>query len=257
MRKAYFWWARPSDGIVRFSAAGTPVEFYVRTPGELRNLDPAGEGQQEHRIIQLLMSALVPGDTVLDVGSNVGLYAVLFAKTVGLRGTVIALEPEPECYQHLLDNLRLNRLANIRAFQKALGNTTGQMKLYHGPENGDSSLVVPTAEKDTSYVVVDVVEGDRFLETENLPAPRAVKIDVEGFEYSALEGLKNTLQSPSCELLCCEIHPKLLPREVSSADIVSFVRLLGFVQTEILRRYDTLHLIGWKGTGFRLDQRSQ
>jgi len=171
-------------------------------------------------------------------------------------GPVIALEPEPECYQHLLDNVRLNGLTNISVFQKALGNTTTQMKLYRGPENGDSSLIAPTSKNETNYVVVVVVEGDRFLETEQLPAPRLAKIDVEGFEYSVLEGLKNTLQSPSCELLCCEIHPRLLPSQLLPVDIVNFVRSLGFVQTESYRRYDTFHLIGRKSAGFEARQGS-
>lgn len=247
LRRCYFRWARPADGIVRFSAGGVPANFYVRTPGEMRNLDPAGGGQQEDRILQLLIGEARLGDTVLDVGSNVGLFAVLLGKSVGPAGTVIAFEPVQECYEHLLDNVKLNGLINVRVYNVALGDTNDRMKLNLGPENGDATLVARPNQTGRGFAIVEVVRGDSFLQAQRLPAPRLVKVDVEGFEYSVLQGLKSTLESPSCQLLCCEVHPTLLPRTVSLDDIVNFVHSLGFVRTETHKRYDSLHLIGRKG----------
>jgi len=230
LRKWYWWWARPPDGILRIQIGQISAQFYVRTPGELRNLDPAGAAQQEWEILQLLISTLCPGDIAYDVGSNVGLYAVLLARVVGERGQVIAFEPESESYAHLQANLKLNGLTNVRAFRKALGERSGEGKLYQGEENADSSLVGPPAGRDMGHQLVEVVEGDDFVHAEGLPVPRVVKIDVEGYEYGVLWGLRETLAHPTCELVCCEIHPHLLPREVKPEAILNLLESLGFTR---------------------------
>jgi FkbM family methyltransferase len=246
LRKWYYRWARPSDGIVNVRVAGINAQFYVRTPGELRNLDPAGSVQWEQKILELLISTVHEGDVVFDVGANVGLYSVLLAKAVGGRGQVIAFEPESECYQHLQENLKLNGLTNVRTFRKALGERRGEGKLYRGQENADSSLIAPPLGKDMGHQLVEIVQGDQFAEAEALPIPRAVKIDVEGYEYSVILGLERTLAKPACELLCCEIHPDFLPKPLRPEVIVRSVRSLGFNSLDTHPRYDTFHLVARK-----------
>jgi len=161
LRKWYYRWARPPNGIVNVRAAGMNAQFHVRTPGELRNLDPAGGTQQEQKILELLISTVHEGDVIFDVGANVGLYSVLLAKAVGDRGQVIAFEPEGECYQHLQDNLKLNRLTNVRVFRKALGERAAEGKFYRGRENADSSLIGPPSGKDMGHQLVEIVQGDQ------------------------------------------------------------------------------------------------
>ena len=96
------------------------------------------------------------------------------------------------------------------------------------------------------HQVVEIVAGDGFREAEKLPIPRVVKIDVEGYEYQVLQGLQSTLAQPPCELLCCEVHPKFLPRGVAPQVILSFVKSLGFRSMGTHSRYDTFHLLAWK-----------
>ncbi len=80
------------------------------------------------------------------------------------------------------------------------------------------------------YSEVEVVEGDKFVEAHGLPPPSAVKIDVEGYEYAVLRGLRRTLSSPSCKLVCCEIHSRYLPAGVVPEDVIRFLMSLGFLQ---------------------------
>lgn len=246
LRKWYYRWARPPDGIVNVIAAGMNAQFHVRTPGELRNLDPAGGAQQEQKIVELLISTVHEGNVIFDVGANVGLYSVLLAKAVGDRGQVIAFEPEGECYQHLQDNLKLNGLTNVRAFRKALGERCCEAKLYRGEENADSSLVGPPTGTDIGHELVEIVEGDEFAKAEGLPVPQLVKIDVEGYEYAVLQGLRRTLTHPACHLLCCEIHPHFLPKSVSAESVLGLVQSLGFNRIDTHPRYDTFHLVARK-----------
>ena len=92
----------------------------LSSPALLNNCAPWKPCSLE-RSLDILVHSLRPGDTVYDVGGNLGVYTVLLAKVVGEKGMVVAFEPHHETYEQLLDNVRLNGLTNVRAFQKALG----------------------------------------------------------------------------------------------------------------------------------------
>lgn len=93
-----------------------------------------------------------------------------------------AFEPERQSFEHLLDNVKPNSLTNVRAFRLALGERSGEIKLYVGKDLLFSNLIKPRT-REMSHQVVQIVAGDEFREEENLPLPRVVKIDVEGYEY--------------------------------------------------------------------------
>ena len=246
LRKWYYWWARPRDGIVLVKLAGTSAQFYVRTPEELRLLESAGGAGGEQRVLERLVTSLKPGEVVFDVGANVGLYTVLLAKVVGDGGQVIAFEPSSQTYAHLLDNLKLNSLTNVRCFRKALGERNGQAMLYSNEAIGGASLV-HTPEGKGPGEVVDIVEGDQLVLAENLPIPRAVKIDVEGYEYAVIQGLRRTLSQPACELVCCEVHPARLPADVKPETVGDLLRSVGFSRIDTYPRWDkTFHLVAYK-----------
>jgi len=246
LRKRYYWWARPRDGIVLVKLAGTSAQFYVRAPEELRLLESAGGAGGEQRVLELLISSLKPGEVVFDIGANVGLYTVLLAKAVGAEGQVISFEPEGQTYAHLLDNLKLNGLTNVRCFRKALGERSGQAMLYSNEAIGGASLL-RTPEGKGLGEVVDIVEGDHLVLAENLPLPRAVKIDVEGYEYAVIQGLRGTLAHHACQLVCCEVHPARLPADARPEMVVDLLRSVGFSRIETYPRWDkTFHLIAYK-----------
>jgi FkbM family methyltransferase len=247
LRNWYYRCARPWNGIVEYRIHGLTARFHVRTPGELRNLDPAGRAQQEQKILELLMASVHEGDVVFDIGANVGFYTIFLALAVGAQGQVVAFEPNMESYQHLQDNLVLNAVTNVRAFGRALGERSGEGRLYQGQENADSSLVGPPLGKDVGHQLVEIVTGDSFREAEKLPVPRVMKIDVEGYECQVLRGLRSTLAQPPCELLCCEVHPKFLPSGDTPEGILSFVKSLGFRSMGSYSRWDTFHLLARKG----------
>jgi FkbM family methyltransferase len=246
LRKIYFWWARPSDGLVRVEVNGVQARFYVRTPGELRNLDPVGHAQAEYPVVEKVLSFLGTGGVFCDIGSNVGLYAILAAKKLGEQGRVLAFEPYSQAYSHLQDNIKLNEATNVTAFNKAVGETRGTAQLNMGEENADSSLVRSPTGRDLGHETVEVISMDEFIDSERLPVPRVVKIDVEGFEYSVLKGMRRTLAAPACQLVCCEVHPSLLPPEISPQSIPAFLESVGFQRIEARPRKDTFHVFASK-----------
>lgn len=246
LRRAYFQFAKPANGILETEIAGVPVKFFIRTPGELRNLDPSGAGQQEWHVLKRLKGSLRGGDTFYDIGSNVGLYSVVLGKALGDDGKVFAFEPMRQAFEHLQENIRLNGLTNVKVFHKAVGETPQRLRLYLGDENADSSLVRPRSEQNCSIEMVDVIQGDGFIHEQQLPTPNVVKVDVEGFEVAVLRGLAQTLASAPCRMVCCEVHPALLPEDVEPDAIFQILRTSGFNQIESHPRKDTFHVIAAK-----------
>jgi len=242
-RRWYYRLARPSDGILRFQIGGINAQFYISKPEELRSLEADKEG--EGQVSELLISNLRSGDVIYDIGANIGFYTIILAKLVGNKGRVIAFEPERESYEHLQDNLKLNDLTNVQIFPKAVGEKVGKAKLYLGQTIGNFSLVRTYGEA-IDYQEVEIVKGDQFVKEQNLPIPRLVKIDVEGYEYSVLQGLRQTLSHPNCEIICCEVHPRLLPLRITGEKILELIKSFGFKQFDTFKRTNVYHLIGYK-----------
>jgi len=243
LRRAYFHFARPASGILPMEIGGIKARFYTQTPEELRILESAGGAGGEWHVLGRLIAFLEPGDVVYDIGANVGLYTVVLAKTVGDAGRVVAFEPDRWAFEHLQGNLTLNGISNTACFRKAIGDRPGRGRLCSSRIIGGASLVEARGQG-VEAQIVDVAVGDELAAEENLPIPRAVKIDVEGYEYSVIRGFSRTLAHPLCELVCCEVHPSMLPREVQPATILELFKSLGFARSEIYRRWDsTFHLL--------------
>lgn len=247
LRRSYYWWARPSNGILELEISGVLVQFHVHNPEELRVLESAGGAGGEQRVLDAMVSFLHPGDVVYDVGGNVGLFSAVLAKTIGPGGVLVAFEPQAVNFKHLQENLKLNGLNNYHCYRKALGDRSGQATLFASQVIGNSSLVQhgqPNGEGET----VEVVNGDEFVQKESVPLPRVVKIDVEGFELAVLKGLRATLTQPACKMVCCEVHPSLLPPGVAPASIESLLKEIGFTRIDSFPRWDgTFHLTAYKG----------
>ena len=83
--------------------------------------------KEEFRELVYLRSLLKPGDVFVDIGSNIGLWALSASKAVGRSRHVFSLEPNPDTYQKLISNISLNNATNISAFPFAATDVTGQV----------------------------------------------------------------------------------------------------------------------------------
>lgn len=246
LRNTYYWWAQPANGILKLQIAGVPVQFAVHNAEELRLLESAGGAGGEERVIEVLVAFLRPGDVVYDVGGNVGLFSAILAKTIGPSGLLIAFEPQVRNFNHLEQNLKLNGLTHARCFRKALGDRSGQATLFASQVIGNTSLV-QHRQRGGGGETVEVITGDEFVKGAGVPLPRVVKIDVEGFEYAVIQGLRKTLAQPACEFVCCEVHPALLPPLIPPQAIELVLRDIGFNRFETFARWDgTSHLLAYK-----------
>jgi len=248
--KLYYRLAAP-QGVIQVEVKGVTGKFYVSSPEELRELEGAAIGSgadwSERRILESFIGFLRHGDVVYDVGASVGLYSVLLAKAVGDHGQVVAFEPDKRSYRRLQENVRLNGLANVRAFCRALGERNGTATLYLGEEWPSCSSLVPRSDvRVAAREIVEVVEGDGYRDLENLPIPQAIKIDVEGAERDVLRGLRKTLTENACRFVCCEVHPELLSSGETPKEIMELLRSCGFGRIDVHPRGFERHVLAYK-----------
>lgn len=234
LRSVYYWLNRPKDDVIHTSIGEASAAFVVHTPWELRSLDPSGDMGKERHVLEKVLSLSKKGDVIYDIGSNFGIYTILLANSVGPTGYVAAFEPEEQAYTHLLANIDLNGLSNVRAFRLALSDSNREEKLFL-QHTGASRLNLPTVVSG-GHEFVTLIKGDDLVEEENLIPPRIVKVDVEGHEGAVIKGLSKTLARPECQIVLCEIHPPLLPENDSADQILSFLKSIGFNKIEILQR---------------------
>ena len=109
---------------------------------------------------KVFKSILKEGMNAIDVGANIGYFTLLASKLVGVNGKVWAVEPEPHNLQCLLDNVALNKLTNVVAFEKAASDRNGKAVFYVSKgESGEHSLVAGRPHiKDT--IEVETMELD-------------------------------------------------------------------------------------------------
>jgi FkbM family methyltransferase len=151
---------------------------------------------------------LVPeAATIVDVGSNVGVYA-LAAATVNPKAEIIAFEPLERTYERLISNIGLNEFS-ITAELLALSDRTGVGLLYDSPLDDfkAASLEAPRPTRggpvgaQTVPRRVRVVTFDDYCLANRITRVDLVKIDIEGHEAAALRGMAGTLRESRPTLL--------------------------------------------------------
>ena len=184
-------------------------------------------GEWEPDLTAWIRTRLAPGDVFVDVGANIGYYALLGAATVGPSGGVVAIEASPTIFRQLQSNLARNRAQNVRAVNVAAADRRGTLQLFRGPDHnvGQSTLIAGGGYEPD--VMVEAAPLTEILTPPELAGTRLIKIDVEGAEWAVLQGLgATTLTGCRANLeLIVELHPQYLAQQGRRAEEV--VDLLG------------------------------
>jgi FkbM family methyltransferase len=175
-----------------------------RTLQQLQRRLP-GHDRYEAKVKAALEGAVRDGDTVWDIGANVGLYTQMFSEWVGPGGHVVAFEPVPSCYTTLQRATR--NCGNVEALNLGLSDVDAVLPMHlSGDEAGTMHTFVAERGAGAEVIELPVHRGDALLGERDLPSPNVLKIDVEGFELEALRGLAETLASATCRMVLCEVH---------------------------------------------------
>jgi FkbM family methyltransferase len=125
------------------------------------------------------------GGVFVDVGANVGTYALALARHVGPRGEVIAIEPHPVTHARLAFNNSASGYTRVRLVAAAAGAADGELMIETDGDNLGASHVV-TGEVSSKAIKVPSLRLQRILEDAGVAHVDALKIDIEGFEDRAL-----------------------------------------------------------------------
>jgi len=146
------------------------------------------------------------GGIFIDVGAYLGIYTIRASKMVGANGKVISIEADPQNYQRLLKNLKLNKCENVITVNKALSDKHGLVKLYLSSDPDGHSLTGRSLNKILQkYVLIESITLDSLLELLNIQHVDLMKIDVEGAEFYVLLGGEKSLHK--IKQLIIEVHP--------------------------------------------------
>jgi len=127
------------------------------------------------------------GGVFVDIGANVGTYALALAKTVGNNGTVIAVEPHPVAYARLAFNRASSGLAQVKLIAAAAGPSNGELLIETDGDNLGASHVVDGQSSGRTFRV-PALTLQQILSDAGVTKVDALKIDVEGFEDRVLTG---------------------------------------------------------------------
>jgi FkbM family methyltransferase len=139
--------------------------------------------------LKILTDRVRPGFTFIDVGSNVGWYALFLAQEAGtaVATRILAVEPQPEIFDRLIYNIRQNPSSTIKAVDCAVADKTGELTLFLDPRNrGEASLKIVNSSQ-TDAIRVPAVTLIELLNREGLSHVDAIKLDVEGAEDLVLD----------------------------------------------------------------------
>lgn len=180
-----------------------PAGTYLATGSRNDEIVKFSAKAYEPEIAYLIKSLIKPGDVVLDIGANVGLHTVNFARATGPEGHVYAFEPVARMAERNSLNCALNGLANVTIVDCALGDENGAVAMNvntsDGGMEGTSSLLETVhVEKRPQHYETQEVRIRRLddLIEELGPLSRLdfIKMDTEGFEPMVLKGAMETLR---------------------------------------------------------------
>jgi FkbM family methyltransferase len=155
--------------------------------------------QEEERELSVLRKILLPGQTFVDCGANIGLWSIVASSSIGSTGKVYAFEPNPKTAKKLRENLALGNIENVTLVETAVGDRPG-MQLLQAEEAHNQARIVINPNQST--ILVPTITLDSMLSDIKIDA---CKLDVEGYELKVLQGGKEMLRKNK-PWLCIEFN---------------------------------------------------
>jgi len=137
--------------------------------------------------LRFLRAHLARGGVFVDVGANVGTYALALARDVGADGKVVAIEPHPVTHARLAFNAAASGYEQVELVQAAAGADDGELLIETDGDNLGASHIV-SGDASGKAIAVPSRRLQRILEEASVARLDALKIDVEGYEDRVLTG---------------------------------------------------------------------
>jgi len=152
---------------------------------------------------------------VVDVGGNIGYYALVEAAAIGEKGTVFATEPVPATRRLLERNIALNGYTDrVTIDGYAVGRESGSRAFHVGAASNRNRFIRDDAsDRETEDAVdVEVMRLDDYVAAKGVTpdSVNAIRMDVEGFELDVFRGMEDVLAASGPLVVYLEVHPGIL-----------------------------------------------
>ena len=229
------------------------MRFRIPTTGGRRemllDLDPGNANERlvrdfvsaghfyEPDLSNVMIRALRDGDTVIDVGANIGYFTTLAATCVGATGKVLAFEPDPANIARLSANVARNGFTQVEVVSSPANDAPGAVTFhFNADDNGGNALwdpgAYPTNEKSRAEprsVTLQATTLAAEVAVRALPTPRLIKVDTEGADHLVLKGAVPLLQDTIVPYVLAELHEFGLRQMGSTqADFRAFMEGFGY-----------------------------
>lgn len=204
---------------------GLRITFNLRDRYLSRSLLFRGKWEPyETSLVEKLVS---PGDTVADIGANIGYYSLILASKVK---EVHSFEPDPANFSYLRFNIQQNRVGNVILVNKAVSDQSRCAMLYLSEDNyGDHNL---WAKGDRKAVEVETTSLDDYFQI----MPKRLdfaKMDIQGGEWNAFKGMKQIVEQSRSLKVITEFWPEGLKGMGSSP--IALLKLLADYGFDLFR----------------------
>ena len=221
------------------------------------NLDDFGlskqlflNGIREPECTRIMKEQLKEGMTIAEVGANIGYYALMEASIIGNKGKIYAIEPFPPNFELLKKNIEINKYNDrFELHNIAISNQPGKTKLFIQDKHNLCNMLESGACE--GYVEVETKTLDDFIQGKKLPD--MIRMDIEGYEYFVLEGMKKTLKDCEQCKMFIEIHPyQMYEKGLDYKKPIQMLFDSGFKPTHIVKEHGPM-----KEESFKYNQKTQ
>jgi FkbM family methyltransferase len=184
-------------------------------------------GIREPLCTNYLKRVIKPDMVVLDIGANIGYFALIQAR---IAKKVIALEPDPDNFKALQNNINLNGYTNMKIHNIAAGSKDGKIGFHIGTVSNWRRIATKNHKDNIIEVPIRIM--DNFLKDIGQKEIDYIRMDTEGYELDILKGLKNTLANNKLGLFI-ETHRYLLEQYgYSQLELMEFLANYNFNLTQ-------------------------
>lgn len=186
------------------------------------------------RIVSQLRRLDVEFQTIIDGGANVGQFSRA-AHSFFPQANIFAFEPLPDIAGQLKSNLA--DVSQLKIFNHALGDSDGEIT-FHRTSDSQSSSALPMTDsskdgllkgiRETEQLTVPIKSLDSALADESLSSPMLLKLDLQGFELTALKGATKTVLPQASHVLLEAVFDEAYEGEPLFDELWSFLQQQGF-----------------------------